>query len=204
MTKDEALKLALEALNDERYVTKYTHIVEAITAIKEALAAPVQEPRARLMRYIGKDKYPKQGTTVARTYEELPKNTYPDTWEEDEALYTTPPAQPAPVQEPVYLVEDDFGLFRITNKGDYTYWSSTGRHKTFIANATPPEAQRKPLTHDEDNAICEANCNAEADAYFKARPQLDTTENRRIFYAGHRRAWLSYPCLAEAAHGIKE
>ena len=47
-------------------------------------------------------------------------------------------AQPAPVQEPVYLVEDDFGLFRITNKGDYTYWSSTGRHKTFIANATPP------------------------------------------------------------------
>ena len=50
----------------------------------------------------------------------------------------TPAAQPAPVQEPVYLVEDDFGLFRITNKGDYTYWSSTGRHKTFIANATPP------------------------------------------------------------------
>ena len=42
----EAMKLALEALNDERYVTKYTHIVEAIAAIKEALAAPVQEPVA--------------------------------------------------------------------------------------------------------------------------------------------------------------
>lgn len=41
----EAMTLALEALNDERYVTKYTHIVEAIAAIKEALAQPaVQEP----------------------------------------------------------------------------------------------------------------------------------------------------------------
>ena len=43
----EAMTLALEALNDERYVTKYTHIVEAIAAIKKALAAqpaPVQEP----------------------------------------------------------------------------------------------------------------------------------------------------------------
>lgn len=47
-------------------------------------------------------------------------------------------------QEPVYLVEDDFGLFRIADKADYTYWSSTGRHKTFVANATtPPAAQRQ-------------------------------------------------------------
>ena len=58
--------------------------------------APVQEPRARLMTYIGKGPYPKPGYTVARTYEECPENQYPDAWEEGEKLYTTPPAaQPA-------------------------------------------------------------------------------------------------------------
>jgi DNA-directed RNA polymerase subunit RPC12/RpoP len=46
MTKDEALRRALEALEDERYVSRYSHISEAITAIKEALAQPVQEPVA--------------------------------------------------------------------------------------------------------------------------------------------------------------
>ena len=46
MTKDEALKLALEAL--ELHGNQYPHMVkgyclDAITAIKQALAAPVQE-----------------------------------------------------------------------------------------------------------------------------------------------------------------
>ena len=52
----------------------------------------VQEPRARLMKYIGKGQHPKQGHTVVRTYEECPKNYYPDDWEEGEKLYTAPPA----------------------------------------------------------------------------------------------------------------
>jgi len=64
-----------------------------------------------------------------------------------------PPAQPAPtVQEPVYLVEDDFGLFRITTKGDWNFYNVTvpGVKKTLIANATPP-AQRQwvGLTDEE-------------------------------------------------------
>jgi hypothetical protein len=42
---------ALEALEDERYVTKYTHIVEAITALKAALAQPEQQAEP----CIGKD-----------------------------------------------------------------------------------------------------------------------------------------------------
>ena len=33
----QAAQQALEALDDEHYVTKYTHIVEAITALREAL-----------------------------------------------------------------------------------------------------------------------------------------------------------------------
>ena len=69
-----------------------------------AQPAPVQEPRARLMTYIGEGPYPKQGYTVARTYEECPENQYPDAWKEGEKLYTTPPAQPAPVREPSFWV----------------------------------------------------------------------------------------------------
>ena len=45
MTKDEALKLALEALDVVKLqYTQNRHVNEAITAIKEALAQPVQEP----------------------------------------------------------------------------------------------------------------------------------------------------------------
>ena len=44
MSNREVMKQALEALEDERYVTKYTHIVEAITALKAELAQPEQEP----------------------------------------------------------------------------------------------------------------------------------------------------------------
>ena len=40
----QAAQQALEALEDERYVTKYTHIVEAIAALKAELAQPEQEP----------------------------------------------------------------------------------------------------------------------------------------------------------------
>ena len=48
MTKDEALKLALEALEWEEAQTAYPSrmLTNAITAIKQALAAPVQEPVA--------------------------------------------------------------------------------------------------------------------------------------------------------------
>ena len=42
----QAAQQALEALEDERYVTKYTHIVDAITALKAALEQPEQEPVA--------------------------------------------------------------------------------------------------------------------------------------------------------------
>jgi hypothetical protein len=60
-------------------------ITDLRTAISQAENA---KPVARLMRYIGKGTYPKKGYTVARTYEELPENTYPDSWEEGEELFT--------------------------------------------------------------------------------------------------------------------
>jgi hypothetical protein len=42
----QAAQQGLEALEDERYVTKYTHIVEAITALRKALEQPEQGPVA--------------------------------------------------------------------------------------------------------------------------------------------------------------
>jgi hypothetical protein len=47
----QAAQQGLEALEDERYVTKYTHIVEAITALKAELAQPEQQAEP----CIGKD-----------------------------------------------------------------------------------------------------------------------------------------------------
>lgn len=61
------------------------------------------------------------------------------------------------------------------------------------------------LTDDEtDRALCEAHCNTASDEYFNSRPQIDSQVNRRIFYAGHRKAWLQQaeataPLLARIA-----
>lgn len=61
------------------------------------------------------------------------------------------------------------------------------------------------LTDDEkDRALCEAHCNSAADEYFNSRPQIDSQVNRRIFCAGHRKAWLQQveataPLLARIA-----
>ena len=98
MTK-EALDLALEALESERpYLGPMpSKTVKAITAIKQALAAQ-PEPNGWAISYDGKTPYAiwpegdgplldlevkRQGGTCCKLQ-----------------IYTTPPAQPAPVQEP--------------------------------------------------------------------------------------------------------
>jgi hypothetical protein len=98
MTKDEAMRLALEALeyidlcdNDRDFLHPHEcfQLDEAITAIKQALAAPVQEPVAIVSGYYG-------GQCVI-----LPVNPS-RIFNSGTAFYTSPPAaQPAPVQEPV-------------------------------------------------------------------------------------------------------
>mgnify|MGYP007049616578 CR=1 FL=1 len=96
--KDEALKLALEALETELAVDMTNGaevneaaelMCEAITAIKQALAAPVQEPVATLWQH---------GET-GRTRITMPGDiTDCDArWFKASDLYTTPPA--APVQD---------------------------------------------------------------------------------------------------------
>jgi len=53
------------------------------------------------------------------------------------------------------------------------------------------DAKSVELSDEQDRALCEAYCNDASDEYFKARPKLDSDVNRRIFYAGHRKAWLA-------------
>jgi DNA segregation ATPase FtsK/SpoIIIE-like protein len=85
MTKDEALKLALEALEYHTVQTRpLTRTQEAITAIKRALAAPVQPVGVAT----GCASHEGFFTVVFRSSQPIPDGT---------GLYTTPPAQPAPV-----------------------------------------------------------------------------------------------------------
>ena len=85
MTKDEALKLALEALEEacgDRCNAEYNPCFqrEAITAIKEALAQPEQEPVAWLHRFI------EGGISIGLKPADLKR--HPERWE---PLYTYPP-----------------------------------------------------------------------------------------------------------------
>ena len=81
MTKDEALDLALEALEwDADYDTSVTLQKAAITAIKQARSAPVQEPKFW---------YDQEEGLLHDHFDDSPFGCIP--------LYTTPPA--APVQE---------------------------------------------------------------------------------------------------------
>ena len=81
--KDEALKLALEALEEYSEQEDLTRAADqAITAIRQALASPVQEPVA----YCEIHYLPEPCAQCSKEHEG----------------YNTPPAaQPAPVQEPM-------------------------------------------------------------------------------------------------------
>jgi hypothetical protein len=101
MTKDEALDLALEALeksvatcfdrySHEQVMSRPEHFInQAITAIKQALAAPVQEPVAWVTGFHA-------GRCVIKTINPaaiLPVGV---------ALYTTPPAAQPEQEEDLY------------------------------------------------------------------------------------------------------
>ncbi len=121
MTKDKALDLALEALEhmledakQERLTVEYwNECVDAITAIKQARSAPVQEPVA----IVDED-----GVIVVCNYKYKP----------GDKLYTTPPAQPAPVQEPVAF-----------NAGVPPLYPEMKDGETISVEYTTPPAQRQ-------------------------------------------------------------
>jgi len=111
MDKDEALKLALEALNTPRPTDSYPPlwrsyektINDAITAIKQALAAPVQEPVATLFGSLPVYETPPVQEPVAWRYDLKQTGSFAGVSTEYSRiklkigqnwtpLYTTPPA----------------------------------------------------------------------------------------------------------------
>jgi hypothetical protein len=167
--KNEALKLALEFIEANHFGGP--DAFELITAIKQALAldkmaenarelgldyepAPVQEPVAWRT-------FDGEGGYDYRTYDM--NEDYAKEWNERnpnhkgwvEPLYTTPPEQPEPVQEPVgvFVEDDDIGHVRLNphlqlklKDGDKLY-------------TTPPTAQPAPVQERTDYAVHLNHCN---------------------------------------------
>lgn len=101
----QAAQQALEALKDERYVTKYTHIVAAITALHKALEQPEQEPVA----FVNADHL--QGLTLGHYgYAEI----YTDESEGRVPVYTAPLAAQRPWQG---LTDEDRRKFAAAQYG---------------------------------------------------------------------------------------
>jgi hypothetical protein len=89
MTKDEALKLALEALQFDGFtpedLTHRSFHVKAITAIKQARSALVQEPVANIRTWHKNGEQHAELWNWDKGIEGLPDGEH--------NLYTTPPAQ---------------------------------------------------------------------------------------------------------------
>ena len=129
MTKDEALKLALEALENHCGNYKlddagYDRHDKAITTIKEALAQPAQEP----VGYV----YSEAGLKSAAIQRDLPNGT---------PLY----AAPLPAQEPVAWIGDDGNLYHDYEKPHEDY----GPEPTPLYTAP----QQRPWVSLTDNEI---------------------------------------------------
>ena len=77
---------ALRGDKPKRYIEIYRAAEAAILA--KLAIAELPEPVARTMRLIGNDDYAKKRGYCARTYNELPKGMYSDTWQDLELLYT--------------------------------------------------------------------------------------------------------------------
>lgn len=188
MTKDEALRMALEALEvasscvDGYYIpigkSHLPEVEQAITAIKEALAQE-QEPVAWLLEGINVVEFDRQ------PYHDGPEWT---------PLYTTPPAQQE--HEPVavkHMMEWVEYLKRQSDHGQHlhipsgmsagTCWELAIELEQFIST-TPP--QRKPLT-DEQIQKC-----------------YETTGHYQTLRSQDGFAVFALARAIEAAHGIKE
>ncbi len=147
----EALKLALEALE---YHTEQTRPIwkteQAITAIKQALAAPVQEPVAQSL----KDAVFKvlEGFTLPHDVRKILEAAY----------YTPPPAaQPAPVQtKTVHITWTADGIRTVNGVPDYT-----------PPAAQPPVAQPAPVPCCGQYETCTQACTPRGEFLAKREAQ---------------------------------
>ena len=181
--------------------------VEAVEAVEEppmpAWAAPYlghvgsfgklgspTSPLYAAVGYVGTDDHganPPVGT-IAHLYAPLPSNTPLFTLAKLPRKLEIPPP-PAEMHDVVYAEG--------WNQCCDAFFGGLPPQEPVVITITE---KRESLTDEQERALCEAYCNTASDAYFKARPQLDSQVNRRTFYAGHRKAWVEY----EAAHSITD
>jgi hypothetical protein len=145
--KDEALKLALEAL--EAHADIGIKSDKAITAIKQALANEALDKKAENARELGLDYEPDYKVTVVD--DQHPKGVPLEQW-----------GRPAPVQEPVaWMVDVDLANYQ--GQSEYRTilaWNSkpvwSGTHeinevlKAVPLYTTPPAAQRQWVRLSEE------------------------------------------------------
>lgn len=103
LTDDELNAMRRAAKDDPRVVDTFWHLLYAraiIAAYQAKLLAELEmpEPVGRTMRFIGNDDYARKHSYCARTYDELPKGMYSDTWQDLEQLYTADQLQAAAAQ----------------------------------------------------------------------------------------------------------
>jgi hypothetical protein len=126
MTKDAALKLALEALEFDGFTPEdLTHRsihTKAITAIKQALAAPVQEPVLQeieqyRMQMAGISTaavgYWKEGDSIHPDYDTPALRDVAKLYAKYDTIYATPPAQPVVplTDEQISKIAEEFWLY---------------------------------------------------------------------------------------------
>ena len=155
MTKDEVLALALEALELEDMACRYEkestpeHIAKAITAIKQVLALDKMADNAR---DLGLDYEPHKGLSEHIT-QATNGRVCIDPVTGDVGI-GSPPAQPAPVQEPVgvFVEDDDIGHVRLIphqqlklKDGDKLYTTPPNAATPLAAPA--PEERKRQSAH---------------------------------------------------------
>ena len=82
----------------------------------------------------------------------------------------------------------------------YMDYQMAFRDKTeYMPLYTSPPTQIS-LSDEQHSIFYNAFCLAAEDEYFAARPQLDSATNRRIFFAGYKKAWVEkYKATGEQA-----
>ncbi len=145
MDKDEALKLALEALDNLLYwdngKPEYDEAREAITACQQALTAqpaPVQEPVA-LEEYDAGLLNDYGGGNV-EWWQDYIRAELGRAYEHYQSQIAAPPAQPAPVQEPVVWISAVTGDLTMQDMSHTVSWAPL--------YTTPPAAQQEPVADE--------------------------------------------------------
>ena len=155
--KDEALKLALEALETELVVDMTNGaevgeaaelMCEAITAIKQALAAPVQ------------DEFDIRGMLASKL---TCWNRLRETEANELVALVASLSQPAPVQEPIgYLFQhEETGLTTVVDvqQVEWCFEKNNPRHQKIGPVYTTPPAAQQPwvgLTDEEIDEVTDA------------------------------------------------